>query len=379
MKSLGLYLHIPFCRSKCLYCDFCSFPHPSTETIEQYVHRLCNDVEQYAVNCRDHTVDTVYFGGGTPTLLEAKWLCLLLETISRCYHVDPHAEITAECNPATGGKNTFLQMRQAGFNRLSIGLQSAISTELKALGRLHDFNAFQKTWAEARESGFENLSADVMSGIPFQTPDSRLETLESLCALQPEHISSYDLMIEDGTPFAHSIDSLSLPDEESTRRMYFDGIDFLKKAGWHQYEISNFAKAGYESRHNLKYWNCEEYVGFGPAAYSDFNGSRFGNSRDLSAYIKGESILAERETPSAFTRANEFVMLQMRLCRGIDIPTFDRRFGISFEQTFGTAFRKYVKYGFVQILPHGYAFTPEGMYISNSILSEILDFSVGSS
>ncbi|MBQ7336194.1 MAG: radical SAM family heme chaperone HemW [Clostridia bacterium] len=375
MKRLGIYLHIPFCRSKCLYCDFCSLPHPQAEQTERYVRVLCEDLTRRAEACGGYLVDTVYFGGGTPTVLPDAWLAEILETVFRHYAVSPDAEITAECNPATGDLAYFSRLRSAGFNRLSIGLQSAEERELRALGRLHGFADFCRTWEQARMAGFRNLSADVMSGIPGQSTESRLETLEKLCELEPEHISSYDLIIEEGTPFARMADRLPLPDEEEGRRMYFEGIRFLESRGWKQYEISNFAKPGYESRHNLKYWNCDEFLGFGPAAYSDFLGVRFGNSRDVAAYIDGREILAESETPSLRERANECVMLQMRLCRGVDTVEFAARFGMDFEACFGAGLQKYVPHGLVRKTARGYALTPQGMFVSNSILSEILDFS----
>lgn len=375
-KTLGLYLHIPFCRSKCLYCDFCSFPHPKEETVDRYVSMLCEDLCRRAAECRDDTVDTVYLGGGTPTLLPAKLPIKILDTVAKHYHLSSNAEITLECNPATGDRDSFVALRKSGFNRVSIGLQSAHRDELRALGRRHDFEQFCKTFAELRDADFTNVSADVMFGLPLQTTERYLQTLEKLCALSPEHISAYGLIVEDGTPFSTlaARGQLPLPDEETTREMYFAGISLLASHGIAQYEISNFAKKGYESRHNLKYWNCDEYLGFGPAAYSDFGGSRFGNSRDLVAYNEGKSILEETETPDQKERMNEYVMLRMRLCEGVSASAFEARFGMDFEEAFGQKLSRYRNGGFVRKTEDGYAFTPEGMYVSNAILSEVLDF-----
>ena len=372
--NLGLYIHIPFCRSKCLYCDFCSFPHPDAERVEAYVTALCRDLSSRTGDAAAYTVDSVYLGGGTPTILPARLLVKILETVFSHYRVAKDAEITAECNPATGERDTFDQMRRVGFNRLSIGLQSAHDTELRALGRLHSFSDFEKTFLQARDAGFDNLSADVMSGIPHQTPASYLQTLERLCALSPEHISAYGLTVEDGTPFGRMGSRLILPDEDAARQMYLEGISYLAQKGYEQYEISNFAKKGYESRHNLKYWNCEPYLGFGPAAYSDFGGVRFGNSRDLDAYVEGKSICIDSETPSPRDRMNEYVMLRMRLAAGVNENDFEERFGTPFENTFGKKLRAYESGGFVRQTKDGWAFTPAGMYVSNAILSEILEF-----
>ena len=374
-KTLGLYLHIPFCRSKCLYCDFCSMPHPSDEAMEAYVEALCRDLHRWSETCADYTVDTVFFGGGTPTVLPVRLLERLTEVLWHDFCIDPMAEITAECNPVTGERERFLRMRGAGFNRLSIGLQSVHREELRALGRLHDFDTFCHCFSDAREAGFENISADVMSGIPHQTPQSRMETLQKLCALGPEHISSYDLIIEEGTPFARAQERLALPVEEAARQMYFEGCEFLTSGGWKQYEISNFAKEGYESRHNLKYWSCEEYLGLGVAAHSDFGGARFGNSRDVSAYLRGEDITEEHSIPSLAERMNEYVMLRMRLCEGVDYQAFARRFGRSFESVFGKGFSAYEPHGLVICDGAHCAFTTRGMLVSNAILSEVLDFS----
>ena len=372
--NLGLYIHIPFCRSKCLYCDFCSFPRADTERIETYVLALCRDLASRSANASAYTVDSVYLGGGTPTILPASLLVKILETVFSHYRVAKDAEITAECNPATGDRNMFDQMHRVGFNRLSIGLQSAHDTELRALGRLHSFSDFERTFLQAREAGFDNISADVMSGIPHQTTESYLQTLERLCALSPEHISAYGLTVEDETPFGRMGARLILPDEDAARQMYFDGIAYLASQGYAQYEISNFAKTGYESRHNLKYWNCEPYLGFGPAAYSDFGGVRFGNSRDLDTYIECRDICIDSEMPSPRDRMNEYVMLRMRLAPGVDEVDFEERFGMSFEKTFGKQLQAYESGGFVKKTADGWAFTPEGMYVSNTILSEILEF-----
>ena len=322
------------------------------------------------------TVDTVYFGGGTPTLLPHDLLCWILGQLDSQFRISKDAEITVECNPATGSAEGFSALRRAGFNRISLGLQSIHANELKRLGRRHDFDDFCRTYEEIRRADFANVSVDLMSGIPEQTAESYLQTLEQVCHLAPEHISAYGLIVEDGTPFAtlQSRGQLTLPDEETARQMYFDGIDFLKKRGYQQYEISNFAKEGYESRHNLKYWNCDEYLGFGIAAYSDFLGARFGNSRDLFAYIEGREILCEREEPSDKERKNEYVMLRMRLSDGVSARAFAERFGADFETEFGVKLSRYIDGGFVRKTADGYAFTPEGMYVSNAILSEILDF-----
>lgn len=372
--KLGLYIHIPFCRSKCLYCDFCSFPRPDAERVGSYVTALCRDLSSRASDAAAYTVDSIYLGGGTPTILPARLLVKILETVFSNYRVAKDAEITAECNPATGDRETFDQMRRVGFNRLSIGLQSAHDIELRALGRLHSFSDFENTFLQARDAGFDNVSADVMSGIPHQTTESYLQTLDRLCALSPEHISAYGLAVEDGTPFGRMGSRLILPDEDTARQTYLEGISHLANNGYAQYEISNFARAGYESRHNLKYWNCEQYLGFGPAAYSDFGGVRFGNSRELDTYIEGRDIRIDTQKPSPHDRMNEYVMLRMRLAAGVDASDFAARFGVSFEDTFGKRLSTYLSGGFVKKTTNGWAFTPEGMYVSNAILSEILEF-----
>ncbi|MBO7274223.1 MAG: radical SAM family heme chaperone HemW, partial [Clostridia bacterium] len=369
-----LYVHIPFCRSKCLYCDFCSCPRQNEEKMVEYVSALFRDLKEHAPACRAYTVDTVFLGGGTPTTLPAYLLKGLMEEIYKYYNVAPNAEITAECNPITGQRELFARMRAAGINRLSIGLQSAHEKELKALGRLHSFDTFATCFADARAAGFDNISVDVMSGIPYQTPESRKETLQKVLALGPEHISSYDLIIEAGTPFARKRATLSLPDEEAARQMYLEGIAFLAENGYTQYEISNFAKPGFESRHNLKYWNCAEYLGFGVAAYSDFGGVRFGNSRDMEAYIAGLDITEEKETPDKEERVDEYVMLRFRLCEGVDVRTFEERFGISFEETYGKKLIPFVSEGLVCKKEGRYFLLPKGMLVSNMILSEILKF-----
>ena len=374
MKSLGLYLHIPFCRSKCKYCDFCSFPNASRQDFEDYVGVLCRDLEAKSALCGDYAVDTVYFGGGTPTLLPWRLIERVLETVFRFYRVTPDAEITAECNPKTGSLSQLSEMYRMGFNRLSIGMQSTHEHELRALGRIHTFEDFCRTFADARTAGFENLSADLMMGIPEQSVESYLQSVSRLCELSPEHISAYGLIVEEGTPFGDMSDRLILPDEDAEQEMYFGGIELLASHGYRQYEISNFAKVGYESQHNLRYWNCEEFLGFGPAAYSDFGGERFGNSRDLAAYVAGREILSERERPTPNQRMNEYVMLRMRLADGVLLEDFEARFGVSFASVFGKRLTRLSGTGLLTTSEDQIALTAAGMRVSNAILAELLDF-----
>ena len=377
MKALGLYIHIPFCRSKCLYCDFCSVPTRDSEKMIGYTHRLCADLSSRAALCKEYEVDTVYLGGGTPTVLPLACLEEILKTVYRSYRVTENAEITIECNPASGAQDAafFEALHRFGFNRLSIGLQSVHQKELKALGRIHSFADFQSTMESARQGGFANISADLMFGIPHQTLASYSESIRSLCALRPTHISAYSLIVEDGTPFGRQRAHLPLPDEDLCAEMFEAGIALLDKLGYKQYEISNFALAGYESRHNLKYWNCDPFLGFGPGAYSDFSGARFGNSRSLDAYIEGEDIEAEREFPSPAQRMNEYLMLQMRLSEGVKKDAFLKRFSEKDYEAFCRAATPYEKGGFIRQTHTGRCFTPKGFAVSNTILSDILDFS----
>ena len=373
MKPLGLYLHIPFCRSKCLYCDFCSLPARSEELISAYVNALCRDIAGKKEICADYAVQTIYFGGGTPTLLSAAQLETVMETIRKTFYVEADCEVSAECNPATGGKDLFSAMRRMGFNRLSIGLQSAHKNELRALGRMHDFDGFLRTWNEAREAGFDNLNADVMFGIPEQTEESFAKTLEKLIPLSPEHLSAYALTLEEGTPLYRLAEKLSFPSEEETAGMYLHMVDFLAANGLEQYEISNFARPGYQSRHNRKYWDVEEYLGFGVAAHSDFGGVRFGNGRDLDAYLRGEDVCVEKGKPSAKERENEYVMLQLRLAEGLKNQAFQARFGHG-AQAFFAKLEPWIEKGYLRRTADGAAFLPKGFLVSNAILSEIVDF-----
>ena len=374
MKKLGIYLHIPFCGSKCHYCDFCSFPNQSENTKQAYCDALCAQMKRYAPLAADYEVDTVYFGGGTPTALPAEMLCGLLDQVKQNFRVAKDAEITAECNPATANAAYFSAMRKAGFNRLSIGAQSMQESELRLLGRAHTVADFRATVEMARAAGFENISADLMYGIPEQTRQSLAESVRALCEMGVEHISAYGLKIEEGTPFFQKKDTLNLPDDDEVAAMYEDTVASLAAHGLARYEISNFARAGYESRHNLKYWECDEYLGFGVAAYSCFGGRRFGISRDFSAYLDTREDFEENEPIGPHEQMTEYVMLGLRLEKGIDKRAFASRFGMEFDAVYGARLAPYIGSGFVLDSAECCRFTTSGFLVSNTILSEVLDF-----
>ena len=339
--------------------------------MQDYARELCRRLAAFSPLANAYEIDTVYFGGGTPTLLPARSMALLTDAIQKHFHVAHRAEITCECNPATADAEKLRSFRSLGINRLSIGLQSAHDHELALLGRAHSFSDFCRTYSDARRAGFENISVDLMYGIPDQTLESFDASLAAVLALCPEHLSSYGLKIEEGTRFASLRDSLRLPDEDTEFAMYKALSDRASDGGIRQYEISNFARPGMESRHNLRYWRGEEYVGFGPAAYSYFGGERFGNSRDLAAFLRGEDITAEREHLTDCDEKEEYVMLRLRLCEGLSLSEYRNRFGSDFLLEHPTV-RRYLAAGFLSLTEDRLAFTTQGFFVSNSILSELI-------
>jgi len=377
-KELSLYIHVPFCRRKCNYCDFCSFTDLSSDTLTRYAERVREELKKYSAAVSDagnYRVPTVYFGGGTPSLLAAEEYGRILDTIGDCFELCGNAEITLECNPATADGEYFQKIRGYGVNRLSLGLQSAVDKELLALGRIHSFEDFKRTYSAAREAGFDNISADLMYGIPNQTLESFERSLSELCALAPEHISSYLLKIEEGTAFWGKEQGLSLPDEDTQLEMYLTLTNFLREKGYDKYEISNFARRGFESRHNSGYWQGREYIGIGVAAYSYFAGDRFGNSRDLGAFLRGEPIECERESLSAEDALFESIMLGMRMARGISLDEYAARSGADFDADFPSAAR-FERLGLLARADGRVFFTDRGFFLSNAVLSEFLsDFS----
>ena len=288
-RPLGLYLHIPFCKAKCAYCDFYSLPH-SEEKMDAYAAALARHITEVAPQMQNHRVDTVYFGGGTPSYLGHKRLIALLKTVKKQCRVWDRAEITLEANPDSAGDWRALRaLRRAGFNRISLGVQSSDDETLRRLGRVHTWQQVKDAVAACRKAGLDNISLDLIYGLPDQTMEQWENTLADALVLAPRHISCYGLKLEEGTPLYDRQESLNLPDGDLQADMYLYAVELLTQNGYQQYEISNFAQPGYESRHNLKYWMLEEYAGFGPGAYSDFGGVRYGYTRDLDGYIAGRT------------------------------------------------------------------------------------------
>ena len=367
----GVYIHVPFCLSKCHYCDFCSRTRADEETKALYVKRLCDEIRSCGEGISDKRpiADTVYFGGGTPTLLSPEQFSKILDTVNAVFGIDAGAEITAETNPKSADYDKLHDMRAVGINRLSIGMQSVHDNELRALGRIHKHADFLTSYSDARRTGFDNISADLMYGIPEQTRESFEESVRTLVSLSPEHISSYCLTVEDRTNFGRRRDSLILPDEDTVSDMYSMMTELLRENGYEKYEISNFAHIGRASRHNLKYWKREDYLGFGPAAHSFYGGVRFANSRDVEAYLKGDNIRECSEKITGDEAMDEYVMLGMRLREGINIPRFNRLFGVDFMERYGNAFKRFSP-EYISIDANRCAFTDKGMFVSNYILSE---------
>ena len=381
-RRLGLYLHIPFCRSKCPYCDFCSFPHPAEDTMAVYADELCRRIraagEKIAEDGRIEGVDTVYFGGGTPTLLPIDSVRQITRAVQESFAVLPDAEVTVEGNPAAASVEALAAWRAGGVNRLSLGVQSVHDTELHALGRLHRWGDVERTVADARAEGIDNINLDFMLGIPYQTSDTLAETLERAVSLVPQHLSAYTLMLEEGTPYhRRGRAALGLPADEDTAdeqavALWEQASRTLTAAGYEHYEISNYARPGYRSRHNLHTWQCRDYLGLGVAAHSCMDGVRFGQSRDMEGFLAGKDITEFTEVLPPADRESEFIMLALRLSDGIEEEEFSRRFGHDFWHTYGEICIPYIEMGLMGRKDGRVFLTEAGFPVSNAILADLI-------
>lgn len=371
-RPLGLYVHIPFCRCKCAYCDFYSLPHEESR-MDDYLAALSRHLQDEAKRAADYEVDTVYFGGGTPTIFGAERLAALLALIKREYRLAADTEITLEGNPESARDDVSLRLlRNAGFNRISLGVQATDEEMLRRLGRVHSFADVQAAVGAIRAAGFENLSLDLMYALPSQTMARWERTLADAIALTPEHFSCYALKVEEGTPFHRLLPTLVLPADDVQAEMYLTAVRTFANAGYEQYEISNFAKPGLHSRHNLRYWQLKEYLGFGPGAHSDFGGERFGIERDFEAYLSGERRFSECAAVSPEERAEEYLMLGLRTVCGISAAEFERRFSRSFAPM-AQVLRRCVQAGYAAEDNGRFHLTPEGFLVSNAVISEVLE------
>ena len=379
---LGIYVHVPFCVQKCRYCDFCSFADLNDDVKAEYKKALITDIRSAAEYFGHHTVDSIFFGGGTPTCLFADDLGKILDAILDGYNVSNEAEITLECNPATANKDDFAALVSKGFNRLNMGLQSVHERELSELGRIHSFEDFKRTYADARAAGFENINLDLMYGIPFQTEGSFAETLDTVISFAPEHISAYALKIEPGTEFYRRCEELVLPDEDAEYNMYKLADVKLSEAGYEHYEISNYAKTGRKSKHNLKYWSCDEYAGFGVAAHSLIENTRYSTTSSIKKYLahfNGADPATHykiEEKLSAEALAEEYIMMRLRLSDGLSPDTYNKKYQTELDRKYIERMYPFIKSGHIKNENGIYCLTADGMYVSNYILSEILDLDI---
>lgn len=379
-RELELYIHIPFCVKKCAYCDFLSGP-ASNQQIEEYVQALIEEIRYYKEFVKKYEVSTVFWGGGTPSLLTGEQMKALMETLRQTFFIRQNAEITMEANPGTVTVEKLLACQKAGINRISFGLQSVNNEELKMLGRIHTYEEFLESYEAARKAGFQNINVDLISAIPKQTVSSWEQTLQTIISLQPEHISAYSLIVEEGTTFAKlygegcKLEHL-LPMEEDERRMYERTEELLREAGYHRYEISNYAKEGYECQHNLGYWERKEYLGLGLGASSLIEETRFHNTDEMEEYLRDASnpILLRRgqEKLDRQEQMEEFVFLGLRKIRGIQEEKFAEMFGEDIWDCYGKNLERVIKEGLLEREEGVLRLTRKGIDVSNYVFYEIL-------
>lgn len=379
VRPLELYLHIPFCVKKCLYCDFLSAP-ADERMRETYLQALIAELRGRAAEYEPYTVTSVFVGGGTPSILKGEQLLELFHAVRIFYRLEGDAEITVEVNPGTADAAKLACMRRAGVNRLSIGLQSANNGELKAIGRIHTWEQFAETWELARKAGFCNVNVDIMSALPGQSRESYQTTLQRVLRLTPppEHISAYSLIVEEGTPFYERYEKglLKLPDEATDRWMYHETKRVLQEKGYERYEISNYAKEGFACRHNCGYWTRKDYVGFGLGASSLVENVRFKNKESLSEYIKNPlGCREEFQRLSREERMEEFMFLGLRLTSGIETEAFREAFGTTISEVYGGVIEKNVRDGLLKWEEPGKKrlfLTEKGLDVSNYVMAQFL-------
>ncbi|MBQ8974171.1 MAG: radical SAM family heme chaperone HemW [Oscillospiraceae bacterium] len=372
---IGIYIHLPFCASKCAYCDFNS-KAGMDKLIPQYQQALMTHIREMEKVLSGFYIDTVYFGGGTPSYYGSKRLTELFSALKTHANVLVDSEVTFEANPDSVEPVMLQELKKAGFNRISLGVQSANDKMLKTLGRRHTFAQAEKAVSLAREAGFENLSLDLMYGLPSQSKTDWAETLKKALSLKPEHMSCYALHLEEGTPLYSFKDTPFMPDDDAQADMYLYAVEQLKQFGYKQYEISNFCLPGYESRHNLRYWQCGQYIGFGAGAHSYFGSLRYSCISDISQYIdavsSGNAFIDMKEEITSFGKASEYLMLGLRTTHGISGEEYVSTFKYSFDD---------IEHYLQKCRDHGWAaksdgrwcFTPEGFLISNTLICDILE------
>ena len=372
---LGIYIHVPFCNSKCEYCDFYSLPSKDEKLMDEYLKAICKHIKETGPLAPGYRVDTVYFGGGTPTFFGAEGMAAILTAVRQSFDVSPRAEITFEANPDSVTPRLLRRLRSEGFNRVSLGIQCDDDRILHALGRPHTYEQAVEAVNKIRKARYRNLSVDLMYGLPGQSLEQWQATLMNVLTLKPEHISCYGLKVEKGTPLYEYKDVCGLPDDDTQADMYLAAVEILKSRGYRQYEISNFAKKGMASQHNLKYWQGGEYLGFGPDASSDFAGKRFAMVRNLRAYIEGirdhGTVIRDIQEVPPRERAGEYLMMRLRTTAGIQQEEYERQYLLPFgplEDILETARQR----GLAIKSDGRWRLSPEGMLLSNTILSDLL-------
>lgn len=371
MSEAGIYIHIPFCRSRCSYCDFATDVYKNSETVERYISALIKEIENFSNEIK--STDTVYFGGGTPSLLSAKQLEKILNAIHKKFTVAENAEITMEMNPATVSLETLCEYKNLGINRASFGAQTFDNTELKRLGRRHSAQDVRETIELLRQSGFDNVSFDLIAGLPRQTLADWKRNLDEALKLKPEHLSLYLLEVHEGTPLAEQIRSerQPLPDEDLAGEMYELMLEKISENGYTQYEISNFSLPGFESKHNSKYWLCEPVYAFGVSAHS-FDGAqnRWSNERDTLQYVQS---IENNKTPivekTEVSLSSEFVFLGLRLAQGIDLQQYNIRFGLNLVEEYKEDLRRLAEIELIELSDNRLKLTKKGFLFSNEVFS----------
>jgi oxygen-independent coproporphyrinogen-3 oxidase len=377
-KSLGLYIHIPFCRSKCQYCDFYSLPRSekTPELMDRYVKALEAHIKEGGARASKYVADSVYFGGGTPSYFGAERLSKIYSVLSKRFNIAKTAEVTLEANPDSITEKGCKKLLSTGFNRLSLGVQTNDDQLLKVLGRPHTFRQAKSALAVARNAGFQNISLDLMYGLPAQSPQKWADALGSVIDLKPDHISCYGLTLNPGTPLYAYRDRAALPDDDAQASMYLYAVSTLEAYGYHQYEISNFAKTGRECVHNLKYWLGGEYMSFGPSAASDFAGTRYTFASDLNRYIKavrtGDAITTECEYLPIKERAGEYIMLRMRTVYGIERTEYETTFLMPFDPL-EQVLAVYQSRGLTRQTQGRWCLTPQGFLVSNQLIGRLIE------